>query len=155
MADLAATRTSKTQEWATPQDLFDELEREFRFTLDPCSTAANAKCDRFFTAEDDGLLQSWQGERVFMNPPYGRAVQKWVEKAHSESRGGATVVCLLPSRTDTRWWHDYCMKGEIRFVRGRLYFGDGKGRAPFPSAIVIFRPATKGSTDGALPQDRR
>ena len=131
--------TSTTGEWETPADTFQWLDREFHFTLDPCATSANAKCPMFFTKEQDGLVQPWSG-CVFMNPPYGREIADWVEKAYDESRRGVMVVCLLPSRTDTAWWHDYCMKGEIRFLRGRLSFGLGVGPAPFPSVVVIFRP---------------
>jgi phage N-6-adenine-methyltransferase len=119
--------------------LFDKLNKTYQFTLDPCANEANAKCARFFTKEANGLLEDWHG-RVFMNPPYGREIKSWVRRAYEESRTNAeVVVCLLPSRTDTAWWHDYCMKGEITFIRGRLYFGDGKGRSPFPSAIVVFK----------------
>lgn len=132
--------TSKTPEWATPQDLFDKLSAEFGpFNLDPCANALNHKCYRYFTKEDDGLKQEWAG-RVFMNPPYGRVIGAWIEKAYQSARGGALVVCLIPARTDTAYWHDFCMKGEIRFLRGRVKFG-GKGPAPFPSAVVVFRPA--------------
>ena len=131
--------SSKSNEWETPQELFDELDREFRFTLDPCCTPDNAKCKKFYTVEDDGLSKSWAGEVVFMNPPYGRQIGKWVEKAHKESQG-ATVVCLIPARTDTSYWHDYIFnKAEIRFLRGRVKFGNQKQGAPFPSAIVVFR----------------
>jgi site-specific DNA-methyltransferase (adenine-specific) len=126
---------STTPEWATPQSTFDELNEEFHFTLDPCATKENAKCKKFFTAEDDGLSKSWGGERVFMNPPYGREIGRWVQKA--SQTGG--VVCLLPARTDTRWFHDYIYgKAEVRFIRGRLKFNDGKNSAPFPSMIVVF-----------------
>ena len=128
-------KTSLSAEWATPQRLFDQLDAEFHFTLDPCCTKENAKCEKYYTAGQDGLSQSWDGERVFMNPPYGRQIKAWIKKAYETN---ATVVCLVPSRTDTAWWHDYCMKGEVRFIRGRLYFNDGDGRAPFPSVIVIF-----------------
>ena len=137
---------SKTVEWGTPQVLFDELHREFDFTLDPCATDDNAKCKKYFTKEDDGLKQSWAGHRVFMNPPYGRQIKHWLKKAWEESRTGSLVVCLIPSRTDTRWWHDYALKAwpsGIRFIKGRLYFNDGEGRAPFPSVIIIFRPKKK------------
>lgn len=128
---------SETVEWATPQAFYDELDREFRFTLDPCATDENHKADRYFTREVDGLSQSWDGERVFMNPPYGREIGAWVEKA-SKTKG--VVVCLLPARTDTRWFHDYIyQKAEIRFIKGRLKFGDGKNSAPFPSMVVIFK----------------
>lgn len=133
--------SSKTNEWATPQDFFDRLDAEFSFDLDPCTDGLNAKCERFFTEEDDGLVQSWADSTVFMNPPYGRAIKDWVQKAYEESiTGDATVVALIPSRTDTRYWHDYVMKAEeIRLIKGRLKFGDGKNSAPFPSAVVVFR----------------
>ena len=137
--------SSKSNEWSTPQDFFDKLDEEFGFTLDPCSDGLNAKCERFFTAEDDGLAQSWAGESVFMNPPYGRVIGDWVRKAYEESRRGATVVALIPSRTDTRYWHDYVMRAcEVRLVKGRLKFGDGKNSAPFPSAVVVFRKGSEG-----------
>jgi site-specific DNA-methyltransferase (adenine-specific) len=137
--------TSKSQEWTTPQKLFDTLDRIFRFTLDPCATPENTKCPRFFTKAEDGLKQTWTG-RVFMNPPYGRGVGHWVAKAYEESLKNAEfVVCLLPSRTDTRWWHDYCLLGRIYFIRGRLKFGAAKNAAPFPSAIVYFRRSFLGS----------
>jgi len=132
--------SSATDEWATPQWLFDALHREFAFTLDPCATRENAKCARFFTREDDGLAQDWRGEVVFMNPPYGAAIGRWMQKAFESADGGATVVCLVPARTDTAWWHRYAMTGEVRLLRGRLKFGNANNCAPFPSAIVIFRP---------------
>ena len=131
--------SSKTSEWSTPQDLFDRLNAEFGpFDLDPCATKGNAKCEKFFSFGDYSLDKEWTG-RVFMNPPYGREIGKWIEKAYRSARdSGALVVCLLPARTDTRWWHDYCMKGTIRFLRGRLKFGGCRNSAPFPSAVVIF-----------------
>jgi len=130
--------SSATDEWATPKPLFDELDRIFGgFTLDPCATPANAKCSRFFTREDDGLAQPWGG-KVFMNPPYGRQIGKWVKKAYDESLSGALVVCLLPARVDTRWWHEYARKGHVYFLQGRLKFGAARNCAPFPSAIVTF-----------------
>lgn len=136
--------TSNSSEWETPQDLYDELNLEFRFLLDPCATHDNKKCDFYMTKDIDGLHESWFGYKsVFMNPPYGREIGKWIKKAYEESQRGCVVVCLLPARTDTRWFHDYCLKGEIRWIKGRLYHTDqnGKsGRAPFPSMIVIFRP---------------
>jgi site-specific DNA-methyltransferase (adenine-specific) len=131
--------SSKTDQWPTPQYIFDDLNEEFRFNLDPCSTHENAKCERHFTEEDNGLAKSWANKRVFMNPPYGREIGKWMEKAYKESFNNSVVVCLVPARTDTRWWHDYAMKGEIRFIKGRLKFGNSKNSAPFPSAIVIFK----------------
>lgn len=130
--------SSSSCEWPTPRALFVELELIFGgFTLDPCATAENAKCARFFTKEDDGLSQPWSG-KVFMNPPYGREIGKWVKKAWEESQRGALVVCILPARVDTRWWHDYASKGYVYFLRGRLKFGAAKNSAPFPSAIVTF-----------------
>ena len=126
--------------WATPQGVFDELNKEFGFTLDPCCSKETTKCKKYYTLQNNGLLHSWEGERIFMNPPYGRQIPKWIEKAYTESKKGMTiVVCLIPSRTDTKWWHDYVMKAnEIRFIKGRLKFGNSKNNAPFPSAIVVF-----------------
>lgn len=133
--------SSATPEWPTPRWLFDALNREFGFTLDPCSTDANAKCKRHYTRLHNGLVQSWQGEVVFMNPPYGQEISKWMAKAHdAATHDAATVVCLVPARTDTMWWHRYAMKHEIRLLKGRLKFGDGKNSAPFPSAVVVMRP---------------
>jgi len=132
--------TSKTNEWNTPQDFYEMWNDRYNFTLDPCATRENAKCSKFFTEEQDGLKQSWKDEIVFMNPPYGRQISKWIKKAHDESiNNNAVVVCLIPARTDTSYWHDYIFdKANIIYLRGRLYFGNGKGPAPFPSAIVIF-----------------
>lgn len=132
--------TSNTDLWATPQSFFNELNQEFGFTLDPCATPDNAKCARYFTKEDNGLEQSWENEIVFMNPPYGREIKKWMQKAvKSWLVENATVVCLVPARTDTHWWHDYAMFGEIRFIKGRLKFGNSTNSAPFPSAVIIYR----------------
>jgi phage N-6-adenine-methyltransferase len=127
--------TSTTFEWSTPQDLFDTLNAEFHFTLDVCATKENAKCEKYFSLDDDGLSQEWTGT-CWMNPPYGKDIKRWIKKAY-ESK--TTVVCLIPSRTDTGWWHDYVMEGEVRFIRGRLKFSGTKRNAPFPSALVIFR----------------
>jgi phage N-6-adenine-methyltransferase len=102
-----------------------------------CATAENAKCSRYFTIEDDGLAQEWRG-RCWMNPPYGREIGAWMAKAWSSAAAGALVVCLVPARTDTPWWHDYAIKGEVEFLRGRLKFGGHKNPAPFPSAVVVF-----------------
>jgi len=130
-----------TDQWATPQELFDRLNDEFRFTLDACATAENAKCDAFFSADADGLVQPWLG-RVWCNPPYGRGLGRWVAKAAESAEAGAIVVALLPARVDTTWWHDYvATKAEVRFLRGRLRFGDAKNSAPFPSAIAVWRPS--------------
>ena len=129
--------SSKTNEWATPQTLFDELDREFHFTLDPCAAPENAKCKKYYTQADDGLAQDWSGETVFCNPPYGREIPKWVEKAATAK---ATVVMLIPARTDTTYFHEHIYgKAEIRFLKGRVKFGDSKTGAPFPSMIVVFR----------------
>jgi site-specific DNA-methyltransferase (adenine-specific) len=130
--------SSKTPEWATPQAVFDRLHAEFSFTLDPAATKENAKCRRFYTALENGLKQPWTGERVFCNPPYGRVIGAWVEKM---ATGGATVcVGLLPARTDTRWFHDWILdSAEIRFLKGRVKFGDGKQSAPFPSMVCVWR----------------
>ena len=139
---MAVHYSSKTDEWETPQELFDLLDAEFGFTLDVCATADNAKCDLYFTPQDDGLKQDWnrRGAVCWMNPPYGDEIKAWVRKAHDTAAAGNTVVCLLPARVDTAWWWDYCRYGEVRFLRGRLRFGGGENGAPFPSAVVIFRP---------------
>lgn len=134
--------SSRNLDWATPQEWFDYLNLEFKFTLDPCSTDENAKCVRHYTPEEDGLAQPWADERVFMNPPYGRELPKWMKKAYEESRDhGALVVCFVPARVDTEWWHRYAAKAtEIRFPVGRVRFAGAEGGAPFPVSIVIFRP---------------
>lgn len=139
MRDMAVHFSSATEMWATPQEFFDRLNAEFGFQTDVCAIAENAKCAKFYTPEDDGLAQEWSGV-CWMNPPYGRVIGKWMRKAYEASQQGATVVCLVPARTDTKWWHDYAMKGEARFVRGRLKFGGHANSAPFPSAVVVFRP---------------
>ena len=130
---------SNKQDWETPWELFDEFNFMFQFTLDVCATAENTKCRSFFTPEQNGLLQPWEGV-CWMNPPYGHEIGKWIKKAWDESQKGATVVCLIPSRTDTKWWHEYCMRGYIIFLKGRIRFVNANGPAPFPSAIVIFPP---------------
>ena len=135
--------SSKTDLWATPQEFFDKYDKIFNFETDVCANKENAKCSKFFTQEDDGLSQEWEGV-CWMNPPYGRDIGKWMKKAYESSLGGATVVCLVPSRTDTKWWHDYSMKGEIEFIKGRLKFGGGKNSAPFPSAVVVFKGGLNG-----------
>lgn len=134
--------SSKTDLWETPQDLFDKLNNEFQFTLDVCATPENAKCDKFYTEEQDGPEHPWKGT-VWCNPPYGRGIGQWVRRALFASVSGATVVMLLPARTDTKWFHDYIYKRnnvEIRFIRGRLKFGGSKNSAPFPSMVVVFMP---------------
>jgi phage N-6-adenine-methyltransferase len=130
--------SSKSDDWATPQKLYDKLNEEFHFETDVCASEDNAKCARYFTKDQDGLSQEWTGV-CWMNPPYGRDIGLWLKKAYESSLNGAMVVCLLPARTCTSWFHDYCMKGDIRFIRGRVKFGDSKNAAPFPSIVVIFR----------------
>jgi phage N-6-adenine-methyltransferase len=138
---MAVHFSRQSDEWATPDWYVDGLRTEFPFTLDPCANHENHKCSRYFTEVDNGLLQDWGTEYVFCNPPYSE-VGNWMEKAYASAKAGATVVCLVPSRTDTRWWHSFAMKGEVRLLVGRLRFGNSKNSAPFPSALVIFRPPT-------------
>ena len=160
--------SNNSNEWETPIALYSELDKEFSFTLDPCAIPENAKCIKYYTKKDNGLSKDWSGERVFMNPPYGKEIKYWVEKAYKESLNGAIVVCLIPARTDTSYWHNFIFPHayDIRFLRGRIKFkhsGDGfkayyceqlslldeeessiveaveENPAPFPSAIVIFK----------------
>ena len=143
--------SSKTNEWYTPKHIFDDLDAEFGFTLDPCCTRQSAKCDKFFTIEDDGLKQDWSDDVVFVNPPYGRQIKHWVRKSFLESQKGSKVVMLIPARTDTSYWHDYIFgKSEVRFMRGRINFEREDGtigdRAPFPTAIVIFNSESSTKT---------
>lgn len=140
MSNIKVHFSSNNNEWSTPQDFFNDLDKEFHFDLDPCATKESAKCAKYFTKEDDGLAQSWDGYTVFCNPPYGREIKDWVKKA-SEARGG-TVVMLIPARTDTTYFHDYIYKKRgvtIRFIRGRLKFGGSEMSAPFPSMVVVFK----------------
>lgn len=137
-------------DWITPTVLWWPIHEEFKFTLDVCATAESARCKRFFTPDDDGLAQDWRGA-CWMNPPFGRTIGKWVEKAAFEASKGATVVALLPARTDTAWWHEHCVGREIRFIKGRVAFIEASTKrrpvekrvahnAPFPCVLVIFRP---------------
>jgi len=141
MENIKAMLSSEDMTWETPQDFFDTLHKEFNFTLDPCATPETAKCKKFYTKEDDGLLKDWNGEKVFCNPPYGSEIKHWVKKC---SESSPLVVMLIPARTDTRYFHDYIYQKpnvEIRFIKGRLKFGGkqkGSGPAPFPSMVVIF-----------------
>jgi phage N-6-adenine-methyltransferase len=135
-----------TRVWTTPQELFDKLNNIYNFDIDLCADDENAKCEKYFTEKENALVQDWRGV-CWLNPPYGREIGKWIKKAYESSLNGATVVCLLPSRTDTQWFHDYCMKGSIEFMRGRLKFGDCDNSAPFPSMIVVFRGRSKKSLD--------
>ena len=133
--------SSKSNIWETPQEFFDMLDKEFAFTIDVCATKETAKCKRYYTPIDNGLEQIWQG-RCWMNPPYGREIIKWMEKAYKSAISKqATVVCLVPARTDTVWWQKYASKGDIWFIPKRLKFKGGQSSAPFPSAIIVFRPS--------------
>lgn len=139
MSINSALFSSFTDEWATPQDFFDKLNSEFNFELDPCATKDNHKCDLYFTKKIDGLNQDWGNKRVYCNPPYGRGIDKWVEKC---SKHKGLAVMLIPARTDTRWFHTYIYNKqnvEIRFLKGRLKFGDSNNSAPFPSMVIVFR----------------
>lgn len=139
--------SSASDDWQTPPAVFASLNAEFDFSIDVCASDANHKCATYFTTADDGLTKHWAG-RVWCNPPYGRhggGIAAWMTKALESSRAGATVVCLVPSRTDNKWWHESVMKAsEVRLVRGRFKFGDGTGSAPFASAIAVFRPGHVG-----------
>ena len=143
--NLEVMFSSKTDQWATPQEVFDQLDREFHFNLDPCADEQNHKCEKYFTAAENGLKQDWGGYRVFCNPPYGRALKDWVEKCYREGHKDNTlVVLLIPARTDTTYFHDFILhRAEVRFIRGRLKFGDSKTGAPFPSMVAIFRGPKK------------
>jgi site-specific DNA-methyltransferase (adenine-specific) len=140
------TPTAVRRDWETPQPLFHMYDREFHFTLDVCANYQNRKCHYYIDEQENGLLEDWADNVCWMNPPYGRQLRRWMKKAYEASVAGATVVCLVPARTDTQWWHEYAEKGERRFLMGRVAFirPDGKrSRAPFPSAIVIFRPGSQ------------
>jgi len=132
--------------WATPDEVFKPLDAEFSFTLDPCATAQNARCEKYFTEDDDGLSQSWFAERVFMNPPYGKKIYDWVAKAHEEARKGALIVGLLPNATGTSWFRanvSGLSGSDLRFHRGRIPFikPDGTKASPaFDSIIAVWRP---------------
>lgn len=173
MSDMAIHYSSKRRDWNTPRDLYDHLNRTFHFMLDACADHSNALAANYFTEELSCLTASWEGQRTFMNPPYGKAeqpcpanckkkkclppsadnpkgrghhitayipgIEDFVRKAYAEAQEGALVVCLLPARTDQAWYHDYCRKGDIVHLRGRLNFDDGDSGAPFPSMLVIFR----------------
>lgn len=138
---------SKSPEWETPQELFDELNKEFHFDLDVASTHENAKCERHFTEEDDGLAQEWSGT-VWCNPPYGRQLKDWV-KACGTYEGGQAVM-LIPVRADTSWWHEYIWDNphtkDIRLIRGRVHFNNSPHGAPFASCVIVFDPKRKGMT---------
>ena len=144
---MSVMGSSEDMTWATPQEWFDYLDLEFKFTLDPCCVKETAKCDMFHTPETNGLAHSWKGHTVFMNPPYGREIGIWMKKAYDECReNGVLTVCFVPARVDTEWWHEYAAKAtEIRFPRGRVKFAGAMTGAPFPVAVVIFRPRVDGA----------
>jgi len=129
--------SSASGEWETPQKFYDAIDAVCHFSVDVCATAQNTKCSRFFAIEDNALLQRWSG-MCWMNPPYGRGIIAWMKKAYEESLNGSAVVCLVPARTDTAWWHDYATKGYRLYIKGRLKFGGLDNSAPFPSALIIF-----------------
>jgi phage N-6-adenine-methyltransferase len=133
---------SATEEWATPRPFFAKLNRKYNFTLDPCCTPDNALCEKFFTKEDNGLAQNWGKHRVFCNPPYGRKIGAWAKKCFEAAQAGAFIVLLVHARTDTRWYHTWVegRASEIKFIRGRLRFGNAQAGAPFPSMLVIYKP---------------
>ena len=138
--------SSKSNEWSTPQWLYDYLNEKYKFTLDPASDGENQKCSKFYTQLDNGLEQDWYNDSVFCNPPYGRELSKWVKKAFEESLlGDNPIVLLIPARPDTSYWHDYIFNkaDTILFIRGRLKFGDSNNSAPFPSAIIIYNDVNK------------
>lgn len=159
MRNLGVHFSSKSDEWITPDDLFQQLREEFRFTLDPCATGGNARCTRYYTNAEDGLAQDWGTDVVFMNPPYSD-IARWIEKAHASALAGATVVCLIPARTDRPWWGDYVLNAdEIWFIAGRVRFvsPDEKkaSSAPFPSVVVVFRPMSSGHPFVGVLKQRR
>lgn len=132
--------SSKNQSWETPKEIFEELNKDFSFTLDPCCTDKTAKCTKYYTEKEDGLKQDWSKDIVFVNPPYGKDISKWILKCYEESLRGATIVLLIPSRTDTKYQHNIIFEYSkvICFIQGRLKFGNSKNSAPFPSQLVIF-----------------
>ena len=136
---MSLIRSSATDEWSTPAALFSALDKEFSFTLDPCAAPENAKTERYYTAQQNGLSMAWENERVFCNPPYSK-IKEWVKKCADEATRADLVVMLIPARTDTRWFHEFIYhKAEIRFIKGRVQFNDCGVNAPFPSMIAIFR----------------
>lgn len=142
--------SSKSIDWETPAWVFKELDEIHNFTLDVCAHKENAKCERFFSPEDDGLRQSWAGHTCWMNPPYGKAIKAWIEKAVRESKD-AKIVCLLPARTDTGWFQDFVLpnKKQLHFIRGRLKFGDSINSAPFASMVVVFDARQESAAAGS------
>lgn len=153
MAGFTGKFDSTRQDWTTPDEMYQELHSEFGFTLDAAADASNTKCPFFFSKEDDALSQDWGQHTVWLNPPYGdgkgNKLKDWVTKAHHASLSGATVVMLIPSRTNTIWFHDVCLaKGEVRFIKGRPKFGDATHGLPQPLCLAIFRPPGRPKKDG-------
>lgn len=143
-------RSSISDSWTTPRDFYEKLNKEFNFALDAAALQSSTLCpDNWYgpdhpeQSRQDALARSWSddsdGGTVWLNPPYGRAIKAFMAKAHKEAGGGLTVVALVPARTDTAWWHDSCIMHEVRFIRGRLKFGNSKNSAPFPSAVIVMR----------------
>lgn len=141
------SKTSLDDKWTTPRSYWDVISQEFTFDLDAAALSSSALCQNWYGPDHpepsrrDAFLNDWcqDGKTIWLNPPYGRTMKQWLAKADLEASHGATVVCLIPARTDTSWWHDYCMKHEYRLIRGRLKFNEGKDDAPFASALVIMR----------------
>ena len=147
--DTSLHFSSAKSDWGTPQELVDKLSKIFPFVLDVCASEENKKCFYFISEEENAFETEWAQRCCWMNPPYGREIGKWVQRAYEQSRKhNNTIVCLLPARTDTRWWHDYCMRGEITFLKGRITFDGASAPAPFPSAIVVFRPSVSEVLNG-------
>jgi phage N-6-adenine-methyltransferase len=149
-------KSSEDDTWTTPGDFYRALDKEFNFGLDAAALASSALCTLWYGPDHhdpsmrDAFMRSWQfdaqGENIFLNPPYGRQIKDWMRKADQEAQKGAgAIVCLVPARTDTNWWHDSCIHHEVRFIRGRLKFGDQPNAAPFPSAVVVMRSSLPGS----------
>jgi len=139
MKDIKQTWFNRpTIVYETPDEIFLPLNDEFGFTLDVCALEQNAKCKKFFSPEDNGLIQDWSKDVCWMNPPFGREMKKWVKKAYVEWKNGATVVCLLPARTNTAWWHDWVMQGDVRFIRGEVTFKGQANGLWMPMSIVVF-----------------
>jgi len=126
--------------YETPDNIFNPLNEKYHFTLDVAADNENHKCDNYYSQEDDGLNKDWGINICWMNPPFGRGLKKWVAKAHSESLKGATVVCLIPVRTNTNWWHDYCLQADVEFIKGEVTFKGYDRGLWMPFAIVVFSP---------------
>ena len=141
--------TSLDDTWTTPKKFYEKLNEEFNFKLDAAALKSSALCKKWYGPDHpevnrrDAFLHNWTEEAenssIWLNPPYGRTIKEWFKKANLESRRGGVVVCLVPARTDTAWWWDYCIEHEIRFIRGRLKFGNQPNSAPFPSAVIIMK----------------